>query len=137
MIKLFIIYKFKDRIKELCGQYGISQKFLCDQIGKQKTYFNDVWRGRCTPTDADLQTISGHLHTTPAYLRGEIDTPEPPADEGDWVDEIKISPAKLAFAKRLAEMDDSLASALSGLPSLDTATLLKLEKILDMILEEK
>ena len=137
MIKLFIIDKFKDRIKELCGQYGISQKFLCDQIGKQKTYFNDVWRGRCTPTDADLQTISGHLHTTPAYLRGEIDTPEPPADEGDWVDEIKISPAKLAFAKRLAEMDDSLASALSGLPSLDTATLLKLEKILDMILEEK
>ena len=134
---MFIIDKFKDRIKELCGQYGISQKFLCDQIGKQKTYFNDVWRGRCTPTDADLQTISGHLHTTPAYLRGEIDTPEPPADEGDWVDEIKISPAKLAFAKRLAEMDDSLACALSGLPSLDTATLLKLEKILDMILEEK
>lgn len=137
MIKLFIIDKFKDRIKELCGQYGISQKFLCDQIGKQKTYFNDVWRGRCTPTDADLQTISGHLHTTPAYLRGEIDNPEPPADEGDWVDEIKISPAKLAFAKRLAEMDDSLASALSGLSSLDEATLLRLEKIADALLKEE
>lgn len=137
MIKLFIIDKFKDRIKELCGQYGISQKFLCDQIGKQKTYFNDVWRGRCTPTDADLQTISGHLHTTPAYLRGEIDDPEPPAAEGDWVDEIKISPAKLAFAKRLAEMDDGLASALSGLSSLDEATLLRLEKIADALLKEE
>ena len=137
MIKLFIIDKFKDRIKELCGQYGISQKFLCDQIGKRATYLNEVKLGKDRIHDNEIEVIASILNTTPAYLRGEIDTPEPPADEGDWVDEIKISPAKLAFAKRLAEMDDSLASALSGLPSLDTATLLKLEKILDMILEEK
>jgi transcriptional regulator with XRE-family HTH domain len=111
---LFIIDKFKDRIKELCGQYGISQKFLCDQIGKQKTYFNDVWRGRCTPTDGDLQTIANHLHTTPAYLRGETDDPAPAEYDGDSQRERVI--------KRIT--------------SLSTDDLLKLEKIIDM-LEEK
>lgn len=137
MIQLFIIGKFKDRIKGLCGQYGISQKFLCDQIGKQKTYFNDVWRGRCAPTDADLQTIAGHLHTTTAYLRGETDDPTPEATEGDWVDEIKISPIKMELMKNIAAMSDTHAAVLNGLSELDTNALLKLEKILDMILEEK
>ena len=131
------LYKFKQRIKERCAQTGVSQSFLCEKVGRQRTYLNNIWRGTTTPSDNDIRQFAELLSTPPAYLRGEIDTPEPPADEGDWVDEIKISPAKLAFAKRLAEMDDSLASALSGLPSLDTATLLKLEKILDMILEEK
>jgi transcriptional regulator with XRE-family HTH domain len=111
---LFIIDKFKDRIKELCGQYSISQKFLCDQIGKQKTYFNDVWRGRCTPTDGDLQTIANHLHTTPAYLRGETDDPAPVEYDGDSRRERVIKRIK----------------------SLSTDDLLKLEKIIDM-LEEK
>jgi hypothetical protein len=34
-------------------------------------------------------------------------------------------------------MDDSLASALSGLSSLDEATLLRLEKIADALLKEE
>lgn len=118
---MFIIDKFKGRIKELCGQYGISQKFLCDQIGKQKTYFNDVWRGRCTPTDSDLQTIANHLHTTSAYLRGETDDPAP--KEIDPIEKINASPRKRALAEKIMEMDEE--------------TLLKLEKILDMILEGK
>ena len=134
---MYDVNKFKARIKALCAQNGISQKFVSESTGHGQYFLNDVWQGKRTMSDGDFDLAANALHTTPAYLRGEIDTPEPPADEGDWVDEIKISPAKLAFAKRLAEMDDSLASALSGLPSLDTATLLKLEKILDMILEEK
>ena len=124
-------------IQALAKKQGISMKFLCDQLGKRRSFLSEVRLGKDRIHDNEIEVIASILNTTPAYLRGEIDNPKPPADEGDWVDEIKISPAKLAFAKRLAEMDDSLASALSGLPSLDTATLLKLEKILDMILEEK
>lgn len=128
--------KFKQRIKERCAKTGISQKFLCEKIGRQKTFFNDAWRGKTTLSDNDFQTVASILNTTPAYLRGETDDPATEAStEGDWVDEIKISPAKLAFAKRLAEMDDSLASALSGLSSLDEATLLRLEKIADALLK--
>ncbi len=115
--KLLIIDKFKDRIKDLCGQYGISQKHLCDQIGKQKTYLNDVWRGRCTPTEEDLKTIASILRTTPEYLRGETDDPSVP--DLDWVAEIKKDPRKEGLMKRFAEMD--------------VETLLKIEKIIDTL----
>lgn len=118
---MFIIDKFKSRIKELCGQYGISQKFLCDQVGKQKTYFNDIWRGRCTPTDGDLQTIANHLHTTSAYLRGETDVPVPQGI--DPTETINASPRKRALAEKIMKMDED--------------TLLKLEKIIDMLLESE
>ena len=125
---MFIIDKFKARTKDLCGQYGISQKHLCDQIGKQKTYLNDVWRGRCTPTDEDLQTISGILHTTPAYLKGETDDPKLPGEPEtwtvpSWVGEIKKDPRKEGIMQRIAGMK--------------VEDLLKLEKIMDMILGEK
>ncbi len=126
-----------DRIKAVAKQQGVTQTFLCKQIGKRATYLNEVKLGKDRIHDNEVEVIASILNTTPAYLRGEIDDPEPPAAEGDWVDEIKISPAKLAFAKRLAEMDDSLASALSELSSLDEATLLRLEKIAAALLKEE
>ena len=126
-----------ERIKAMAKQQGITQTFLCKQIGKRATYLNEVKLGKDRIHDNEIEVIASILNTTPAYLRGETDDPEPPTAEGDWVDEIKISPAKLAFAKRIAEMDDSLASALSGLSSLDEATLLRLEKIADALLKEE
>lgn len=134
---MYDVNKFKARTKALCAQNGISQKFVSESTGHGQYFLNDVWQGKRTMSDGDFELAAVALHTTPAYLRGETDDPESPSTEGDWVDEIKISPAKLAFAKRLAEMDDSLASALSGLSSLDEATLLRLEKIADALLKEE
>ena len=130
--------KFKERTKCLCAENGIQLKFVHQKLGRGATYLNDAWRGKTTLSDSEYDIVADILNTTSAYLRGETDDPAPEAStEGDWVDEIKISPAKLAFAKRLAEMDDSLASTLSGLSSLDKATLLRLEKIADALLKEE
>ena len=84
-----------------------------------------------------MQTISSHLHTTPAYLRGETDDPAASDIEDRLIDEIKISPIKMELMKNIAAMSDAHAAALNGLSKLDTNDLLKLEKILDVILEEK
>ena len=34
---------FKVRIKERCKITGVSQKHLCDAVGKSKQYLNNVW----------------------------------------------------------------------------------------------
>lgn len=109
------LYKFKQRIKERCAQTGVSQSFLCEKVGRQRTYLNNIWRGTTTPSDNDIRQFAELLSTTPAYLRGEIDNPVPPAADGDWVDEIKISPAKLACAKQIARLSDAHAEVMSGL----------------------
>lgn len=104
-----------ERIKAMAKQQGITQTFLCKQIGKRATYLNEVKLGKDRIHDNEIEVIASILNTTPAYLRGEIDDPEPPAAEGDWVDEIKISPAKLAFAKQIARLSDAHAEVMSGL----------------------
>lgn len=104
-----------ERIKAVAKQQGITQTFLCKQIGKRATYLNEVKLGKDRIHDNEIEVIAFILNTTPAYLRGETDDPEPPAAEGDWVDEIKISPAKLACAKQIARLSDAHAEVMSGL----------------------
>lgn len=112
---MYDVNKSKARIKALCAQNGISQKFVSESTGHGQYFLNDVWQGKRTMSDGDFELAANALHTTPAYLRGEIDDPEPPAAEGDWVDEIKISPAKLACAKQIARLSDAHAEVMSGL----------------------
>jgi transcriptional regulator with XRE-family HTH domain len=85
-------------IQALAKKQGISMKFLCDQLGKRRSFLSEVRLGKDRIHDNEIEVIASILSTTPAYLRGEIDDPEPPAAEGDWVDEIKISLAMLAFS---------------------------------------
>ena len=142
---------FKERIKELCREYGISQKFLCDKIGRAKTYLNDVWNGKTSIKDEDLETIADILHTNSAYLRGETDNPEGIQDmlvrlqrdknryffdENSSKDDLEVMTRSMSINSNLRG-DVEKAKIIERISSLDTATLLKLEKILDMILEEK
>ncbi len=62
-----------DRIKELCDEKGIKQKYLFNQIGKDRTLFANWERGKSKPTDEILAKIADILDTTPEYLRGETD----------------------------------------------------------------
>lgn len=93
--------KFKSRIKELCNQYGISQKYLCDKIGRAKTYLNDVWNGKTNIKDNDLQTIASILHTTPEYLKGETDIPDAP--DKITIDESQIKVALFGGGKEVTD----------------------------------
>lgn len=102
-------------IQALAKKQGISMKFLCDQLGKRRSFLSEVRLGKDRIHDNEVEVIASILNTTPAYLRGETDNPEPPAAEGDWVDEIKISPAKLACAKQIARLSDAHAEVMSGL----------------------
>lgn len=97
---------FKERIKELCREYGISQKFLCDKIGRAKTYLNDVWNGKTSIKDEDLETIADILHTNSAYLRGETDNPAPVRTEPI---KISTSPTKQELIDAINAMSDEQA----------------------------
>lgn len=114
---MYDVNKFKMRIKALCAQNGISQKFVSESTGHGQYFLNDVWQGKRTMSDGDFILAAESLHTTPEYLRGETDDPSMP--EADWVTEIKKDPRKEGLMKRLAEMD--------------VETLLKIEKIIDML----
>lgn len=68
---------FKARIKERCKITGVSQKHLCDAVGKSKQYLNNVWDGKCSATSDEISSFASILATTPAYLTGETDDPTP------------------------------------------------------------
>lgn len=138
---------FKRRIKERCALTGISQKFLCDSIGKQKTYLNDAWRGKTTISDNDFQCIADILQTTPEYLKGETDDSSVPGisidhlrhafnsifiDDTMGIDERNAMGGALSVFTKLMRDPEKL-EIISHLAELDVETLLKVEQIIDMI----
>ena len=65
-----------ERIQSLAKAKGISMKFLCDSIGKYRSYLACVRDGKVGISDNDVLTISNILGTTFAYLTGDSDNPE-------------------------------------------------------------
>lgn len=138
---------FKQRVKELCSQNGITQKHVSESTFHGQYFLNDVWQGKRTMSDADFALVANTLRTTPAYLKGETNDPSiPEADTERYkrydrlmeankeyaktfpyaqqlIEKIKADPQKMAIFERLADMD--------------VETLLKIEKIIDMIKEGK
>ena len=106
-----------NRIQAFAKSQGITMKFLCDCLGKRRSFLTEVKAGKDKLDDDEIVVIARNLHTTPEYLRGETDDPSVP--ESDWTAEIKKDPRKESLMKRLAEMD--------------VETLLKIEKIIDML----
>lgn len=125
------LYKFKQRIKERCAQTGVSQSFLCEKVGRQRTYLNNIWRGATTPSDNDLKQFAELLSTTPAYLRGETDDPETRVSQVIWPDKIQKSPAKLAMANKLLEMSEGDAQIYVGLYNMDIESINSIRQLLD------
>ena len=103
---------FKQRIKELCNKNGITQKHLCEIVGKGKQFLNNIWDGKCGISDADLDIIATALGTTSSYLIGETDDPAP---SDDYLREIEKSPLKRDFMKQVASMSDSDILAIANL----------------------
>lgn len=131
MVNLSILV---DNVKSLSKQRGVTMTHLCKVLGKRATFLADVRLGKDKLSEEQIETIATTLNTTPGYLRGETDDPTP-ADSGseEWMDEIKISPHKLAAAKTIAAMSDEGAAIINGMSKLSVEDLLKVEKIIDMI----
>jgi transcriptional regulator with XRE-family HTH domain len=103
---LYDVNKLKARTKALCAQNGISQKFVSESTGHGQYFLNDVWQGKRAMSDGDFELAANALRTTPAYLRGETDDPEPV-----WSEAIKIStsPTKKELIDAINAMSDEQA----------------------------
>ena len=72
-----------DRIKTAAKEKGVTLKFLCDKIGKRRTYIGETEIRGGTIPDSELKIIADVLDTTPEYLRGETDKKEKPSKNGE------------------------------------------------------
>ncbi len=71
-----------DRMNELAKEQGIKKAHLCRLMGKSQYYLRDAEKVKTDMSDENVQIIATALHTTPAYLRGETDIKNQPADDG-------------------------------------------------------
>ena len=65
-----------NRIKKLAKEKGMSQAFLCAQLGLRRGYLGECATGKDRLTNERIAKIADILNTTPAYLRGETDKKE-------------------------------------------------------------
>ncbi len=69
------------KIKALAKEQGLSQKFLCDCLGKRRTFLSEVGLGNGKITPDELQIIADKLHTTIEYLTDQTEQKEKPIDQ--------------------------------------------------------
>lgn len=94
-----------DKIKTMAKNKGIAISFICEKLGKTRTYFNDVkLRGADIPEN-NLLVIADILDTTPEYLKDETDQKEKsPVKELSADDELVLK----FFNSLTEEQKDSL-----------------------------
>ena len=74
-----------DRIKETANQKGISLKYLCEKIGRGKTYFSDVVNGSGEIPNDRLKTIADILGTSTQYLITGEENKKTPTKDGERI----------------------------------------------------
>lgn len=86
-------------------------KFLCDCLGKRRTFLVDVRNGNDHLDAYELAIIADKLHTTTDYLIGVTDDPSPPAPAPTDT----VTPEQLATldpaTRRIADLFSSLPEA--------------------------
>lgn len=82
-----------DRIAILAEEKGISQAFICKQLGVQRNWVSTARRQQSNVSDERIATIAAILGTTVAYLKGETDDPSPQKEKSPSdVDELLSKP---------------------------------------------
>lgn len=103
-----------DRFRDLCKQRGMTQSALYEAVGKSRFYSSDLKKLKTVPAEY-IAVWAEKLHTTPAYLTGQTDDPEPPAGDAlqnqliafygevkEYIDEDDIEDVKI-FLRAKAE----------------------------------
>ncbi len=109
-----------DKIKTLAKEQGKTMKFLCDLLGKDRSFLTCVRNGNNHIDSNELQIIADELRTTVEYLTDKTDQKEKPtADNSGELNKnvervldklMKMHPEDLektiAFAEWLAAQRD-------------------------------
>lgn len=125
-----------NKIKELCKNQGIKQVFLCEQLGLQKVYLNDVARGKSTMSDERIRKIADILGTTYEYLTDQTEDPNPKTADiiasADSADEKVV----LMLIARLPELSGDDIDILEALLSLPKQEFSRYIEILRMMMKQ-
>ena len=68
-----------DRIKTRAKEFGITLKYLNQCIGKHDSFLSCVRNGTDRIDEYELAVIAAKINTTVAYLTGQTDDPDIPA----------------------------------------------------------
>lgn len=75
------------RLEQLRKEQGVSNTFLCNLVGRDRTYINVCKNKGIKIPDEYIKKWAHALHTTPEYLNGETDIKEQPATNDDGLTE--------------------------------------------------
>ena len=95
-----------EKIRFLAKAQGLSQKFLCDCLGKRRTFLSDVRLGKDHIDANELAVIADKLNTTVEYLTDRTDMQEKPGDVG--IDEAGLKAIYSEDEKALIELLNSV-----------------------------
>ena len=72
-----ILFQY-DRFEALRVKCGVTKTFIAHTLSRSPTLCQDWKQQKSQPNDQQLREVARILGTTPAYLRGETDDPDPP-----------------------------------------------------------
>ena len=67
-----------DKFNTLLNDKGMSKAFVARKIGKVRTFFSDLQKGKTSLNDEQLKAVADLLDTTPEYLTDKTDKKEKP-----------------------------------------------------------
>lgn len=97
-----------DRIKEVAKSHGITMTFLCNSIGKYRTFLAAVRLGKDHIDINELSIIADKLNTTVEYLTDQTDDPAKPAEKEkpDAITDAEQAEFDLRFSRLSPERQD-------------------------------
>lgn len=97
-----------DRIKERARAQGITLKFLCDCLGKRRTFLTEVQFGKDHIDINELSIIADKLNTTVEYLTDQTDDPAKPAEKEkpDAITDAEQAEFDLRFSRLSPDRQD-------------------------------
>ena len=62
-----------EKLKKAIKEKGISQAYICRELGKNRHFLNDLWLGRTSLSLDQIVIIASILHTSVEYLTDQTD----------------------------------------------------------------
>lgn len=125
-----------NKIKDLCKKNGIKQGYLCDVLGLQKVYLNDVARGKSSMSDDRIRKIADILGTTYEYLTDQTDDPLPKMDDIIASAESAEERVILKVMGKLPEISEDEIGVLDEMFSLPAQDFSRVLEIVKLFLEK-
>ena len=74
-----------DRFEELIKDTGVSKTSICNKLGRTRSFFVDVKKGKQSPRPDEIPVIADCLNCDADYLLGKTDIKKAPvvSDKGD------------------------------------------------------